>query len=80
MNQLLLKLKSINENKDGYRRKQKHIEKESLKFLSSFKKCFFFQFVFERIRGALSSLRQFLPNEIPLKIMRNAFCFNVKAL
>ena len=29
---------------------------------------------------ALSGLRQFLPNESPLKMMKNAFYFTVKAL
>ena len=32
------------------------------------------------IKGALSGLRQFLATESPLKIMRNAFHFTIKAL
>ena len=32
------------------------------------------------IKGALSGLRQFLPTESPLKIMKNAFYFTLKAL
>ena len=31
-------------------------------------------------KGALSGLRQSLPSESPLKIMKNAFCFIIKAL
>ena len=34
----------------------------------------------ERVNGALSGLRQFLPNESPLKMMENAFYFILKAL
>ena len=32
------------------------------------------------IKGSLSGLRQFLPTESPLKIMKNAFYFTLKAL
>ena len=32
----------------------------------------------ERVNGALSGLRQFLPNESPLKMMENAFYFILK--
>ena len=32
------------------------------------------------IKGALSGLRRFLATESPLKMMKNAFCFSVKAL
>ena len=32
------------------------------------------------VKGALSDLRQFLANEIPLKMMKNAFYFTLKAL
>ena len=32
------------------------------------------------IKGALSSLRQFLANESPLKMMKNPFYFILKAL
>ena len=32
------------------------------------------------IKGALSGLRQFLANESPLKVMKNAFYFASKAL
>ena len=32
------------------------------------------------VKDALSGLRQFLPNESPLKMMKNAFYFTVKAL
>ena len=41
------------------------------------------QAVFEQfhiIKGALSSLWQFLAAEIPLKMMKNAFHFTLKAL
>ena len=31
-------------------------------------------------KGALSSLRQYLANENPLKMMKNAFYFTLKAL
>ena len=31
-------------------------------------------------KGTLSDLRQFLTNEIPLKMMKNAFYFTLKAL
>ena len=34
----------------------------------------------ERLKGALSDLRQFLATESPLKMMRNAFYFTSKAL
>ena len=34
----------------------------------------------ERVNGALSGLRQFLPNGSPLKMMENAFYFILKAL
>ena len=34
----------------------------------------------ERLKGALSGLRQFLATESPLKMMRNAFYFTSKAL
>ena len=34
----------------------------------------------ERVNGPLSGLRQFLPNESPLKMMENAFYFILKAL
>ena len=33
-----------------------------------------------RLEGALSGLRQFLANESPLKMMKNAFSFTSKAL
>ena len=32
------------------------------------------------IKGAVSELRQFLANESPLKVMKNAFYFILKAL
>ena len=32
------------------------------------------------IKGALSGLRQFLATESPLKIMKNAFHFTIKAI
>ena len=32
------------------------------------------------LKGALSGLRQFLAAESPLKMMKNAFYFNLKAL
>ena len=35
--------------------------------------------VAERLQGALSGLRQFLANESPLKMMKNAFYFILKA-
>ena len=35
---------------------------------------------YRRVRGALSGLRQFLATESPLKMMKNAFNFNLKAL
>ena len=31
-------------------------------------------------KGALSGLRSFLATEIPLKMMKNAFCFTLNAL
>ena len=34
----------------------------------------------ERLKGALSGLRQFLATESPLKMMENAFYFTSKAL
>ena len=34
----------------------------------------------ELIKGALPGLRQFLANEIPLKMMKNTFYFALKAL
>ena len=33
-----------------------------------------------QLKGALSSLRRFLATESPLKMMKNAFCFTLKAL
>ena len=33
-----------------------------------------------QLEGALKVLRQFLTTESPLKIMKNAFCFTLKAL
>ena len=33
----------------------------------------------ERLKGALSGLRPYLANESPLKIMKNAFYFSLKA-
>ena len=32
-----------------------------------------------KFKGALSSMRQFLATESPLKMMKNAFCFTLKA-
>ena len=32
------------------------------------------------IKGALSDLRQYFAKESPLKMMKNAFCFTLKAL
>ena len=32
------------------------------------------------VNGALSGLRQFLTTENPVKMMKNAFCFTLKAL
>ena len=37
-------------------------------------------FFLRRVKGALSGLRQFLVTESPLKIMKNAFHFTLKAL
>ena len=37
-------------------------------------------FIINILKGALSVLRQFLANESPLKMMKNAFCFTSKAL
>ena len=34
----------------------------------------------QSLKGALSGLRQFLTTESPLKMMKNAFYFNLKAL
>ena len=34
----------------------------------------------KKMKGALSGLRQFLPTESPLKMMKNAFYFTSKAL
>ena len=36
--------------------------------------------IYNRLKGALSSLRQFLATESPLKITKNAFYFTLKAL
>ena len=33
-----------------------------------------------KVKGALSGLREFLETESPLKIMKKAFCFALKAL
>ena len=33
-----------------------------------------------QLEGALKVLRQFLTTESPLKMMKNAFCFTLKAL
>ena len=32
----------------------------------------------KKMKGALSGLRQFLPTESPLKMMKNTFCFTSK--
>ena len=44
--------------------------------------CYLYGFFFSLfiIKGALSGLRQFLATECPLKMMKNAFCFTLKAL
>ena len=36
--------------------------------------------LFVMSKGALSSLRQFLATKIPVKMMKNAFCFTVKII
>ena len=36
--------------------------------------------IFKLIKGALSGLRQFFVTESPLKMMKNAFYFTLKAL
>ena len=40
----------------------------------------FSNFLLKQIKGTLSGLTQFLATESPLKIMKNAFCFTLKAL
>ena len=40
----------------------------------------FFLYTVNNITGGLSGLRQFLANEIPLEMMKNAFYFTSKAL
>ena len=37
-------------------------------------------YIFEKFKGALSGLRQFLATEITLKMRNNAFYFTLKAL
>ena len=44
------------------------------------RKCAFFCLHIVSLKGALSGPRQYLPNENPLKIMKNAFYFTLKAL
>ena len=39
----------------------------------------FSNFLLKQIKGALSGLRRFLATESLLKIMKNAFCFTLKA-
>ena len=40
----------------------------------------FFNFIHEKVKGALWGLRQYLATESPLKMMKNAFYFTLKVL
>ena len=53
---------------------------EGLNIILKFNYFYTNNYFFHQIKGTLSGLRQFLITESPLKMMKNGFCFTLKAL
>ena len=61
-----------------FHREKRNIRQTLFPLLVLLNDCFNFNMLF--LKGALSGLRWFLATETPLKMMKNPFCFTLKAL